>query len=67
MIIASNSIEMYSLFEYMRIVLIQIAKDNPKFLDVLTNENTEEESSGLAMESLLQEMNELIIKLDKFT
>lgn len=63
--IASNSIEIYSLFEHMHIALIQTANDDPNFISIITNRDSEEDSSDPTMESLLREINELIIKIDE--
>lgn len=66
MIIASNSTEIYSLFEHMHIALIQTSNNNPNFIDIITNRNSEEESNNLTMESLFQEINELIFIFNEF-
>lgn len=60
--IASNSIEIYSLFEHMHIALIQT---DPDFISIISNEDSGENSSDPTMESLLQDINELIIKIDE--
>lgn len=63
--IASNSFEIYSLMEQIRVTLIQSKNDDPNFVNVLANAHLDENKpTDSSLEFLHQELNELITKFD---
>lgn len=63
--IASNSIEIYTLFERIHTALIQAMNDDGNFLEILVNTQVIR-MVDVTLESLLQEINELIKKFNEF-
>lgn len=65
MSIAKNTIQIHSLFERMHVALVQAGRNNPTFLDIIANTQVND-SVGPSMESIFQEMNDMIRKLDEY-
>lgn len=64
MSIAENTIQIHTLFERLHGALIQEGRNDPKFLDIISNTQINELVDP-TMESILQEINELITKFDE--
>lgn len=57
---------MYTLFENVHLHLMQAGNDDSNFINIMANTEVMESNSDLTMETIFQEVNELIIKFDKF-
>jgi hypothetical protein len=59
--VAKNTIQIYTLLERLHVALIQEGINDTTFLDIILNTEVNE-SVDSTMESILQEINELITK-----
>jgi len=65
-IISSNAIELYTLFEQMHCVLLQTNHDDPNFINIVTSTQINENGLvDLTLESFVQEIDILIEQFNK--